>query len=493
MDKKVENAMHVIVNEGGRSACVVISAGAPAEAVTAAALAELARQSGVAVDEAIERRLAEIAAAYSDAGLQSEPVTTIFAEHVEPVHGRDGWIEWCDGFNPEPQPEHAETQPNGAEPIDHYTGEQFISVRSGDCIATIHPPEPGLPGRDVHGGAIAAKPGKPCTMKPGAGITVSHMGEGGPATVTAAADGVLRLNRDSLDVTRLMDVPGNVDFSTGHIEFDGTVSVRDSVRDRFRIRATGDVVVGGLVEAATIMCRGNLICRRGVAGRGEARVVIGGNLEAAFLNDLRGNIAGSLTVRREIIGCELIVGGEVRTPKGRMIGGMLVASGKLAIGAIGSEAQPPTTLRLGEAPLLIRRFESAEKRLAELAEELEQIRAQLESFMRRPRLNPDQSRLLDELKQRGTAVRSEIDSARTQRDEIARTLTAARVVNARVERIIHPKVCIKACGEEFHFQKPMKGPLHIMLNRDGRVRMRIGEGELRPLTEFTGIQLRRAA
>ena len=44
------------------------------------------------------------------------------------------------------------------------------------------------------------------------------------------------------------EISGDVDYSTGHIEFSGSVVIEGSVKPLFRVKATGSVTIGGNIE-----------------------------------------------------------------------------------------------------------------------------------------------------------------------------------------------------------------------------------------------------
>ncbi len=57
-----------------------------------------------------------------------------------------------------------------------------------------------------------------------------------------------------------------MDFSTGNIDFEGDVRVLKGIRDIFEVRATGNIEVGGLIEASTIDAGGSVFAKGGMAG-----------------------------------------------------------------------------------------------------------------------------------------------------------------------------------------------------------------------------------
>ena len=142
----------------------------------------------------------------------------------------------------------------------------------------------------------------------------------------------------------MLEVRDAIDISTGNIEFHGTVIVRDGVRDRFEVKATEDIIVDGLIEAATINCGRNFTCRRGMAAKGQGQLVVDGDAVVGYLNNVKGRIKGNLTVQREMINCDLVIGGDLICDQGTVIGGNVVVRGSVRVAALGSKAETSTSL-----------------------------------------------------------------------------------------------------------------------------------------------------
>ena len=67
-----------------------------------------------------------------------------------------------------------------------------------------------------------------------------------------------------------MDSPGDVDFSTGYLNFLGDINIQGDVISGFTVRAMGSVHVGGVVEAgSTVEAGGDLIVVKGILGDGS--------------------------------------------------------------------------------------------------------------------------------------------------------------------------------------------------------------------------------
>ncbi|MHC5008727.1 MAG: FapA family protein, partial [Planctomycetota bacterium] len=205
---------------------------------------------------------------------------------------------------------------------------------------------------------------------------------------------------------------------------DGTVVVREGIRDRFELKATEDIVVDGLIEAATINCGRKFTCHQGMAGKGRGQLDVGGDAVAGYLDDVKGCIKGNLTVQREMVNCELVIGGNLICDKGRVIGGSVAVSGRVQVAALGSNAERATTLILSE---------------------------------RTP------------------------EGGESEGAESPHKMSEAGVVDVLIHKAIYPGVTMKIGDVELKFEVALKGPIRIGRDENQRLYFSEGDGSPRPL------------
>ena len=240
-----QSAIEVTIDEGGSVAKVFIPDDFDPGLLDAALLAKLVQKRGIAVNSAVEAQLLRVAKTFRDEPSRLEQV---IARSTAAIDGQDGRLEWVEGFDPTASPAAAVSQ-DDTDVVDYYNQVGYVRVANGSHVATLHEPTLGEDGRDVTGRTIRAKPGRRYDVK----IDPS-LGLDGSGRVIAQVDGILEYQHGVLRVSRVFEVRGSIDFSTGNIDFDGTVIVRDGVRDRFEVKAMEDIIVDGLIEAATINC-----------------------------------------------------------------------------------------------------------------------------------------------------------------------------------------------------------------------------------------------
>ncbi|HZW11435.1 MAG TPA: FapA family protein [Phycisphaerales bacterium] len=326
----------VVLEAEGSAARILIDACADPSAVTREYLASRARERGVELSPEVLRTLGEIAERFGEC---PGAVDAVFVRATPPVHGEDARIEWRPGYDPE-QPVDGPAAPSEGR-VDHYTKQCFIRVAPEDHLATVRTATRGVDGRDVTGCPIAAKPGSPLGLEIDQSIRVLPDGR-----LVAQRAGRLRVAGSRLLVDPMLDVNGTVDFHTGHIDFQGDVHIREDIRDRFRVRASGSIAVDGLVDACHLECGKDLFAPRGIAGRGEGSIRVGQDAVVGYLDQLTGAVGRTLRFRRSIRRCVLTVGGDLMGESGSLVSGTIIVAGSVQVAEIGSPAEAPTELRI---------------------------------------------------------------------------------------------------------------------------------------------------
>lgn len=475
-------------------AILSIGADAPMHEVDPSVLTARASEQGVMVDADVERRLRELAELYRE---NNEPLEEIFARAVDPAHGVDGHVRWEEGFEPhspaeataEVEPTSDGDGPDDTDGVDHYARGVFRRVSAGTLLGVLVEETPGTDGRDVTGNVLAAKPGKACSLTPGPGVLLEDGGR-----LVAEQDGVIHHEHKSVSVLELLDVPGSVDFSTGNIHFDGSLVVREGIKDRFSVKVSGDVHVDGLIEAATIYCGGDMHCRAGMAGRDKGRILVKGSLEIGFLNQVRGVVHGELIARREVMYCDLFVGGGLQCRRGAVIGGQVTVTGACELGELGASSGTPTVLVVGAVPLLSEQLSAARNRSEELESKIIELRARLQSLKSDTnKANPADKERSEELNATIDSLVQEQSACNQTVEDLAGEIRRIQEVKVSIQRKIHPKSVIRINDREVVFDKEVKGPLTICWRNNRQLMYRMGSGPLRPLSQLAREVYRSAA
>src|SRR5208337_4362272 len=91
-------------------------------------------------------------------------------------------------------------------------------------------------------------------------------------------------------------INGDVDLTTGNINFNGTVHITGSVRPGFKVQADSDVIIERDVEDAHIIAGGNITIKNGVVGNESVHITARGDITARFIQNARIEAGKSITV-----------------------------------------------------------------------------------------------------------------------------------------------------------------------------------------------------
>jgi len=418
-----------------------------------------------------------------------QTVTVDIACAQPPVHGTDGYVQWfADKKKPDTHGEQdyatdsTDTDQNtDPDAVSHYDRCAFIMVETGDQVGRIHPAVLGQDGRDVTGSTIPARSGKDAPLQ----IDESLMRRA-DGTLIAQQDGVLYRETDKAQIRKRIEIKDYVDFSTGNLDFDGDITIGRGVRDCFIVKATGNVEVKGLIEAATIETGKDLVATGGFAGREQGHAYVGGSLKGKYLDNIQGHVGQDLCMDREVINCELIIDGGINSPHGSIIGGRLTPTGEINIGTLGSGAGVETSLIIGSVPRLdpfAGKLDAIVQTLTRDADKLTEEQDLINKMSAKGRMTATD-------KERQTEIIYELSTINTSQQKAQRTLNSVnqeiekrRCVSITVHRMVNPGVVLIYGQLRHKITTEIKGPVQICLQSGEKLVYRQGDAPPCPLAQ----------
>jgi len=193
--------------------------------------------------------------------------------------------------------------------------------------------------------------------------------------ITATVEGQITLHNDIASVQPVLEISGDVDFDVGRIDFPGTVIVRGNIQDGFTVIAGEELRVSGIVEAATIESKGDMLLKGGASGKNKGKIVCGGNFYARHLDNVEAVTEGDMEIKNEAVNCILRTKTVIKCPKGSIIGGEIIANKGGEIGILGSDAAVSTKVFIGrdfEAETKIETLTQEGKEIGEKSKEMEE-------------------------------------------------------------------------------------------------------------------------
>ncbi len=301
------------------------------------------------------------------------------AEGREVVQGKDGYI--VDFFS---RIDKRQIEVDEFDRVDYTSLNLVQSAAEGDVICEAVPPTNAVPGRTVLDKEIPGRDGKAAALPKGRNTEISEDG----SKLLASTSGRVEFSGRSFQIKSMLDVEGNVDYSTGNINFLGDVHIRGDVCSGFSVRSVGNITVDGVVEAGTVEAGGDLIVAKGIVGNKETIVRSHHNIYTKYLDN------GIVHVRENlytdsILHSEVYCDGEIQVISGRgtIVGGTVRAAKGINAKVVGNRSESTTNVMLGGQPCADFERELLLKNIADLEEEMETLERQPESPARTKRMN----------------------------------------------------------------------------------------------------------
>ncbi|MFX0548841.1 DUF342 domain-containing protein [Hathewaya histolytica] len=136
--------------------------------------------------------------------------------------------------------------------IDYKSIGNIQYVKSGDVIATIIKGKEGIDGVNVFGKIVKSKKRNMVKVKCSSGCELKG------DSIIAIIDGKPMYKRNTFKVNHVHEVKGNVDLSTGNINFSGSVIVYGAVSDGMKIESGAGIEVYKNVSGSEIISKGNI-------------------------------------------------------------------------------------------------------------------------------------------------------------------------------------------------------------------------------------------
>ncbi len=275
-----------------------------------------------------------------------------------PIQGHDANIKYHFDVNATAKPMENE---DGS--VDFHKLGFIKPIKVGDKLATLTPMDPGRKGVSVTGKELLPNKVKDMRLRFGRNITISE----NKCELFAQVSGHVSLVDDLVMVSDVYRVAANVDPSTGDIDYDGTVEIPGDVKSGFKVKATGDIIINGTVEAAEIISGGNIVIKRGMQGAGKGRLDAKGNIAVKFIENSIVRCDGEFNCDA-LVHCDVKCSQDVNVTgrKGLINGGHVRSYKAINATNAGSTMGTHTTLEIMQNVEHLRLLNEKENRIKEL-------------------------------------------------------------------------------------------------------------------------------
>jgi len=299
-----------------------------------------------------------------DLAVRQPGLRVLCAKGTMPENGTDARIEYRVDMTNRGKP--VETADGG---VDFKNLGLYINVEKGQVLAEKIVATPGVPGSDVCGNAVPSRPGKDVLLHPGSNIQVID-----GTKLVAAVGGNLMQVGGKMTVAPILQIKGDVDLSTGNIDFAGDVVIQGSVQEGFLVKAGGNVDIAGMVSGGSVQGL-NITIRLGILGLNKGVITATGSVVAKFVENATVTADQDILVSDVVLHSRLSAGKKIRVEgrRGQIVGGVATAGDEIIAKSVGSTSTTPTELQAGVNPKLREEYFALRKELKNTETGLDQL------------------------------------------------------------------------------------------------------------------------
>lgn len=289
-------------------------------------------------------------------------------------------------------------------------------------IAHFIPEKPAVDGLDIYNEVMSANFDEDTCYKIGNNLKVDDDG----ITIRSAIRGILvNSSNNTLSVSDTVEID-KVDLSTGNIEVDGSVIIKENVTPGFSIKTEGNIEVYGNIEDAKIDCGGNLIVSGGIIGGPDSDINIKGKIYSSFIRNAK-IMCKDDVISQQIVNSDISTSNRVIALEGKgvIIGGSIKAMNGVWAKSIGAISESKTTIMVGRDPEADALFKEITNTLKTNKEEINKIKSLLGSeYFRDPksfiaRIAPEKRDAIKGILKRITDIIKETKDLEQKRNEMA--------------------------------------------------------------------------
>ncbi len=316
----------------------------------------------------------------------------------------------------------------------------YINVEKGQVLAEKIVATPGVPGVDVCGNVVPSRPGKDILLHPGSNIQVVD-----GVKLVAATGGNLMQAGGKLTVAPVLQIKGDVDLSTGNIDFAGDVVIQGSVQEGFSVKAGGNVDIAGMVSGGNVQGL-NVTIRLGILGLNKGEISAAGTVVAKFVENASVSADQDILISDVVLHSRLNAGKQIRVEgrRGQIVGGTAAAGDEIVAKSVGSSSATPTELQAGVNPKLREEYFSLRKELKIVETGLDQLQKGLFTLrsMDQNLLPPEKKELLLKLTRAHFTTLGQAETMRKRMCELETAYEDLKGGQIKVSDYIYPGVKI---------------------------------------------------
>jgi uncharacterized protein (DUF342 family) len=391
----------------------------------------------------------------------------LVAEGKAPVNGKDAKLVYKFPLPSERIGPKVDEKGN----VDYYDLGLIHNVKMGELLVEKIPGDDGIPGISILGTEIPAKKGKDIRLPRGSNTVMDE----DELNLYATIDGHVTIVDNKVVVDPVLDINGDVDFSTGDIDFVGNVCINGNINPGFKVNSGGDVEVRGFIDGAEVTAAGSIMVRGGITGCMKTLIKARDSIHARFVENSRLDAGRDILIREAIMQSFIKAGENVKVSARRalIVGGTIQAGREVEAKVIGSQLATQTIVEVGVNPHLRDEYQELKQAKEEKEKTMDILNHNLQMFQRSG-VSPENLsearrirliKMLDDLK----SVRKELEQITDRIIAIESEFRKTKAAKVRVMEVVYPGVRISIGQSIYIVNDPIKFSEFIL--DEGEVRL----------------------
>jgi hypothetical protein len=320
-------------------------------------------------------------------------------------------------------------------------------VKKGDLLAVKKPTfRKGVPGLRIDGEVIPPPKEESLLkekIKLPAGKNTIITNDG--MELRANIDGQIVLSDGKINVEEVFIIETSINYKIGNVEFPGTVIIKGSIEDGFKVKAEGDIQVHQTVGAAFLEAKGNIIINGGIVGKGKAKIVSKGNILSKFIENAHIIAHKNVLVDEEILHCNIEAGESVYAlgRKGVIIGGIIRANKEVNAKVLGNQLCTTTKVEVGVLPRIRELLSRLNKEIKECRRRYQENKLNikvLKEMMKKKELDKEKQNLLSKLISEQNMISLRLSSNQERKAYLITHLVNSKRGAINIQNIVYPGV-----------------------------------------------------
>jgi len=389
----------------------------------------------------------------------------VIAKGIPPVHGRDSIIRLYEIKEPKPA-----VGERGK--VNFYDMQLINRVKVGDWLGERIEATEGVPGKTVTGEEIKPVKGRNLPLNYDK-KTIQEVFDNYRTTLYSKINGAVSYANGILSVSNHLEIDGDVNPSTGNINFDGYVTIKGTIADGFSVEATRDIEVLGEFGLGSIKGitskEGSIFIKGGVSSKRMVEINAAKNVFTKYVDNAAITCGGTVHIGYYCINSyiqakEVIVD----SSNGQIIGGNIKAKIKVVVPILGSEIERRTQVEVTgfNRSELNAQFENIQQRIEELKKEQQQLQTTIDHLNQLNPLTTSQYEEYEKAVEKVFYIKESIKALEDERKNIASYLKTRGEGEISVTKRVYPNCALILRRNIIEIKSPQLGTTYFIHQGD---------------------------